>query len=346
MERSPQWRDGKFRNVYERIDAPLFTTMRKFFFGGSKYRKPTAPIPTETRRAADYAEPPASGLRVTWLGHSVLLVEIDGLRILIDPVWADNVSFVPLMGPKRFYPSPLAASEIPEVDAVLLSHDHYDHLDSAMVRELSRRKARFIAPLGVGMHLVGWGVPEQQIEEFDWWESVTIGPLTLTAVPARHFSGRGLRDQGQTLWCGWTLVTDKHRVYYAGDTAMQDAFVEIGERYGPFELTMIEIGAYDALWADVHLGPEQAVRAHQLVRGDVMLPVHWGLFDLALHGWTEPIERFLVAARDAGVRVAVPRPGGRIEPAHIEPVQRWWPSVPWQTVDEAPVRSSGVSPAL
>ena len=346
MERSPQRRDGKFRNVHERIDGPLFTTLRKFFFGGSKYRKPNAPIATEARLSADYDEAPSSGLRVTWLGHSTLIVEIDGLRVLIDPVWAEYASIAPVVGPKRFYPPPLPLAELPAVDVVLLSHNHYDHLDRAMIRELARRDTRFIVPLGVATPLEHWGVRENQVAEFDWWESVTVGPLTMTAVPARHFSGRGIRDQGQSLWCGWTLITDQHRVYYSGDTAMQDAFVEIGERLGPFELTVIEAGAYDALWADVHLGPEQAVRAHQLVRGDVMLPVHWGLFDLAIHGWTEPIERVLVAASAAGVRVAAPRPGGRVEPARLDPVNRWWPSLPWQTADEAPVRSSGISPAV
>ena len=346
MQRSRQWRDGKFRNVHERVDGPYLEMLRKLLFNASAHRRPTAPIATEARTARDYVVPPATGLRVTWLGHSTLLVEIDGLRVLIDPVWSVRASVTPIAGPKRFYPSPLSLAELPAIDVVLLSHDHYDHLDAATVKELARSGARFVVPLGLGAHLVKWRVREEQILEYDWWESTTIGGVTLTAVPARHFSGRGLRDQGQSLWCGWTLITDRHRVYYAGDTAMQEEFVEIGERLGPFELTIIEVGAYDALWADVHLGHEQAVRAHQLVRGDVLLPVHWGLFDLAMHGWTEPIERVLVAASAAGIRVAAPRPGGRVEPAALSAVERWWPTLPWQTAAEAPVRSTGVDPAF
>ncbi len=153
----------------------------------------------------------------------------------------------------------------------------------------------------------------------------------------------GVGDADRTLWAGWAITSNEHRVYYSGDTSLDDFMMEIGDRLGPFDLTMIEVGAYDALWADVHLGPEQAVRAHQLVRGDVMLPVHWGLFDLALHGWTEPIERVLVAASKAGVRVATPRPGERVEPGALLPQSEWWPSIAWQTVEQAPAWSSGVS---
>jgi L-ascorbate metabolism protein UlaG (beta-lactamase superfamily) len=228
------------------------------------------------------------------------------------------------------------------VDAVVISHDHYDHLDVPTVKALAARGARWVVPLGVGAHLRAWGVPEARITELDWWEAARVGDLTLTATPARHFSGRGLGDADRTLWAGWAIAGPAHRVFYSGDTALHEEFAEIGRRLGPFDLTMIESGAYDALWADVHLGPEQAVLAHRLVRGDVMLPVHWGLFDLALHGWTEPMERVLVAARRAGVRVASPRPGGMVEPSALGAVERWWPAVPWRTAEEAPAWSSGV----
>jgi L-ascorbate metabolism protein UlaG (beta-lactamase superfamily) len=343
IERSPQWRDGKFRNRLERIDGPIWRSFGEFFFGGSKHRRPTEPIPVEPRTARDYATPPASGLRVTWLGHSSTLVEIGGARLLIDPVWAERASFVSFAGPKRFYPPPLPLAELPGVDAIVLSHDHYDHLDEALVRSLVSRGLHWITPLGVGDWLSRWGVPASDVTELDWWEATQVAGVTLTATPARHFSGRRIGSTDRTLWSGFAIATQEHRVYYAGDTAMQNEFAEIGQRLGPFDLTMIEIGAYDKLWPDVHLGPEQAMLAHRLVRGNVMLPLHWGLFDLALHGWTEPIERVLAAAARDGVRVATPRPGGMVELARLRPVERWWPALPWRTADEAPIRSTGTS---
>jgi L-ascorbate metabolism protein UlaG (beta-lactamase superfamily) len=342
-ERSPQWRDGRFRNRLPRVDAPMKRMLTEFVFGGSEYRTPDAPMTVVARRRADYDAPPASGLRVSWLGHSTLLLEIDGRRVLIDPVWGQRASPFTFLGPERFFAPPLPLDELPAVDVVVISHDHYDHLDLPTVKALAARGARFAVPLGVGAHLRRWGVPERNLRELDWWEADTLAGLTLTATPARHFSGRGLDDAGRTLWAGWTIGGPRHRAYYSGDTALDDAMADIGARLGPFDLTMIEVGAYDAMWADVHLGPEQAVRAHQLVRGDVMLPVHWGLFDLALHGWTEPMERVLVAAAAAGVRVAAPRPGDRVEPASLGAPVRWWPTVPWRSVQEAPAWSSGVA---
>ncbi len=341
-ERSPQWRDGAFRNRRPRVDGPALRMLAGFAFGGSDFRAPGAPPPVAARRAADYRVPPASGLRVTWLGHSTLLLEIDGRRVLVDPVWGERASPFTFAGPRRFFAPPLPLAELPPLDAVVVSHDHYDHLDMPTVRALAARRVRWIVPLGVGAHLARWGVAERDVAELDWWQGARVGGLTITATPARHFSGRGLGDAGRTLWAGWAVAGPAHRVFYSGDTALHDEFVEIGRRLGPFDLTMIEAGAYDALWVDVHLGPEQAVRAHQLVRGGVMLPVHWGLFDLALHGWTEPIERVLVAARAAGVRVATPRPGDMVEPAALGPPARWWPAVPWRTAAEAPAYSTGV----
>ncbi|CAA9335288.1 MAG: Outer membrane protein romA [uncultured Gemmatimonadaceae bacterium] len=345
-ERSPQWRGGRFVNRLPRVETAGGRAASEFLFGGSDYRVPSAPIPVVRRAAADYVRPPASGLRVTWLGHSTLLLEIDGRRVLIDPVWGERASPFPFLGPKRFFAPPLPLAELPAIDAVVISHDHYDHLDLPTVKALVGRGVRWVVPLGVGAHLAAWGVPERDVTELDWWEAAQVAGLALTATPARHFSGRGLDDAARTLWAGWAIAGPAHRVFYSGDTALHDEFVAIGERLGPFDLTMIEAGAYDAMWADVHLGPEQAVLAHRLVRGGVMLPVHWGLFDLALHGWTEPMERVLVAADAQRVRVAAPRPGDMVEPAALGPVARWWPAVPWERVAEAPVWSSSVDHLL
>ena len=343
VERSPHWRDGRFRNRRVRVDGPFVRTMRTFLFGGSPHRTPDAPVPIVRRGAADFATPPASGLRVTWLGHSTTLIEIDGQRVLTDPMWSERASPFGFLGPTRFFAPPLPFAELPPIDVVLISHDHYDHLDMATVRALAGRGTRFVVPLGLGAHLQAWGVPVDSILELDWWDAVAVGGLTLTATPSRHFSGRGLTDAYRTLWAGWSIAGPRHRVWYSGDTALDDTMREVGARLGPFDLTMIEVGEYDGLWPDVHLGPEQAVRTHRLVGGRVMLPVHWATFDLALHGWTEPIERVLVAAAAEGVRVATPHPGESIEPATLGAQRRWWPALRWRTVREAPAFSTGVA---
>lgn len=342
FDTSPQWRDGRFRNRLPRIDGPMSKILREFFFGGSKHRKPRAPIVTEHRMSADYAAAPTTGLRVTWLGHSTTLLEIDGVQLLIDPVWCERVSPFSFAGPKRFFAPPLSLDQLPDVDAVVLSHDHYDHLDASFVRAMATRVKRWITPLGVGRHLRQWGVASAKIEELDWWDTTRLRDVTLTATPARHFSGRGLGTTDRTLWSGWAITGPAHRVYYAGDTAMQREFEEISQRLGPFDLTMIEVGAYDPLWPDVHIGPEQAVRAHTLVRGGAFLPLHWGTFDLALHPWTEPMERVLAAGEREGVRVLTPRPGQMIEPTNAGPVERWWPEVPWRSAHDAPIVSTGM----
>ena len=343
MKASPQWKDGRFRNLLDRQDAPLLKSLAQWA-RGAEHTVPDEPPPIEARSRGDFSTPPPVGLRITWLGHSTTLVEIDGHRLLLDPVWSERASPVSWAGPKRFHPPPLPLAELPPVDAVIISHDHYDHLDHRTIVSLRDRVPLFVVPLGVGAHLERWGISATRIVELDWWGKTTIGSLTVTATPARHFSGRSIamRDRDATLWAGWAICGLEHRVYYSGDTAMFADFSEIGNRLGPFDASLIEVGAYDALWADVHLGPEQAIEAHRLVRGGVLIPVHWGTFDLALHPWTEPVERLLVAAARAGTRVAIPRPGQTVAPTDPAPVAPWWPAVPWRTAEEAPVVSTGL----
>jgi L-ascorbate metabolism protein UlaG (beta-lactamase superfamily) len=265
-----------------------------------------------------------TGLRVTWFGHSSSLVEIDGARILIDPMWGERASPVPRVGPRRWYAPPIALADLPPVDAVVLSHDHYDHLDRGTIAAIRHWPSRFIVPLGLGARLVRWGVAAEQITELDWWERTTVGAIDVVATPARHASGRALLDRDRTLWCGYALVGPSHRVYYSGDSGPFDALADIGPRLGPFDLTLIQAGAYNTSWPDWHLDPEDAVRLHQSVGGRVMLPVHWGLFNLAFHGWSEPIERVLAAASASGITVATPRPGEPFEPALVAPPNAWW----------------------
>lgn len=337
---SPQFRGGRFVDTLPRVEPDVWQALWRWL-GGNEHGTPAEPPPVLARTTAEL-EAPTAGVRVTWLGHSTLLVDLESRRVLIDPVFSERCSPSRFVGPRRFHPVPLALEALPRVDAVLISHDHYDHLDHPSVLALTARGVPFIVPLGVGAHLEYWGVPAEQIIELDWWQQSRVAGLTVVATPARHFSGRGL-GADQTLWAGFAILGDERRAYYSGDTALFEGFAQIGERLGPFDVAMIEVGAYNALWADVHLGPEQAIQAHRAVRAELLVPVHWGTFELALHSWVEPIERTLAAARAAGVEVATPRPGQSIDTAAPPDPERWWPaSVPWQTAAEAPVVSSGL----
>jgi L-ascorbate metabolism protein UlaG (beta-lactamase superfamily) len=340
MESSPQWGDGVFVNP-----QPLWNDawgMLTGVFASSAETRPTTAVPVEAVDPLALAIPPATGLRVTWLGHSTLLVEVDGWRVLTDPVWGPRTSPVSWIGPERWYEPPIALSDLPPIDAVVLSHDHYDHLDYPTIVAMKDWDTTFVVPLGVGAHLEYWGVPVERIQELDWWDAILVDGLEITCTPARHASGRTLTDQDATLWAGYAFVGPEHRVFFSGDTGLFPALADIGAKLGPFDLTMIEAGAYNQAWPDWHLGPEQAVRAHQMVGGRVMLPIHWGLFDLAYHGWTEPIERTLVAADAAGVQVLAPRPGQSVEPSRPPVFERWWPEVAWETAEQHPVVATGI----
>ena len=345
VQQSPQYRDGAFQNVLPRIDSAFSAAaIWAFYTDQTPAQTPEAPLATVERTAEDFATLRDS-LRVTWLGHSTLLIELDSARILIDPVWGERVSPSRFIGNRRFAPMPLALDDLPQIDAVVISHDHYDHLDMPTIRQLGAHVPQWVVPLGVGAHLEHWGVAPEAITEMDWWESVSVAGLELVSTPARHFSGRFLNDQSATLWSGWAILGRDQRVFYSGDTALTPSFSEVGDRYGPFDLTIIESGAYDASWSDVHLGPEQAVVAHQMVRGRVMMPVHWGMFDLAMHGWTEPAERVRAAAATLGIPVAFPRPGESVTP-EAYPTEPWWPDQPWKTAAESPAISTGLPDSL
>ena len=261
---------------------------------------------------------------MTWLGHATALVEIDGVRILTDPVWSERVSPSEWLGPRRFFPPPLPLEELPPIDAVVVSHDHYDHLDMRTIEALAARGARFLVPLGVGAHLEAWGVPPSQSDELDWDESRLVGHVTATFAPARHFSGRSLTGRDATLWGSWVLAGPEHRVYFSGDSGYFDGFREIGAAHGPFDATLMSVASYGPTWPHVHMTPEELVQAHVEIRGGVFIPVHWATFNLAFHDWNEPIRRASAAAAAAGVKVLAPRPGESIEPAAAPRIPEWW----------------------
>ncbi|KPH97283.1 hypothetical protein OK074_6569 [Actinobacteria bacterium OK074] len=345
MRRSPHFVNGVFVNPEGTRTRPSGGTgveMAKLYLQKEARvrRAPGGTIPVHPTTLADLAKPPASGLRVTWMGHSSVLAEIDGHRVLFDPVWGERCSPFAFAGPKRLHPVPVPLQALGPVDVVVISHDHYDHLDLPTIKALADTDTLFAVPLGVGAHLEHWGVSETRLRELDWNESTKIGGLTLTATPARHFCGRGLRNPQHTLWASWSVVGDEHRIYHSGDTGYFDGFKDIGAAHGPFDATMIQIGAYSEFWPDIHMTPEEGVRAHlDLQQGrphGVLLPIHWGTFNLAPHAWAEPGEWTKDAAQDAGQAVALPRPGEPFEPAGTVPSDPWWQAVsapidrPWR----------------
>ncbi len=333
VQKSPQFADGKFRNPVEThmMETGKYPEMLANQFFGDEIRVPVQTPPVVALNAASFAEAPASGLRITWIGHATTLVEIDGYRVLFDPVFSDVVSPISWLGPGRFFPPPVSIADLPDIDAVVISHDHYDHLDYASILELAAKTKHFIVPLGVGAHLDAWDIPAGQIVELDWWqETVSGGALKIISTPARHYSGRGLTDGDTQLWSSWSIVGLKHRVFYSGDTGYMPLFKEIGAKLGPFDAAIVKAGAYDKTWAQIHMMPEDAVRVAKDVRGKLIIPVHWGTYNLAQHGWTEPIERMLVAAKAANMAIAAPRAGEFVEPHAPPEVERWWPDIPWK----------------
>lgn len=331
IQTSPHSADGHFRNArplgdFNWGDVWHFLGQRLF---GEQIRRPPARLPVVPVHPASFTTPPPPGLRAIWLGHSSVLIEMDGLRFLLDPIFSDYASPFQWIGPKRFAPPPIALSELPPIDAVLISHDHYDHLDMHTVQYLATRGSHFLVPLGIGAHLEAWGILASQITDLDWWESHRLGQITFVCTPSQHYSGRGLFDRMETLWASWAALGPRHRVFYSGDTGFSDHFQHIGQRFGPFDLSVVKIGAYGPsdYWRDVHIDPEEAIRAHLDVQARVLLPVHWATFGLGLHDWDEPIKRTLKTARENKVELVTPRLGELLTVGQTFRSSTWWEQV-------------------
>jgi L-ascorbate metabolism protein UlaG (beta-lactamase superfamily) len=339
MQASPLWAGDRFQNKHPMLPnlrgptVPM-PSLKDFLCGGER-RVPRGPLPSMNPLEA-WAAKPQSGLRVTWLGHSTMLIEIGGVRILTDPVWGPRASPSAIVGPKRFQAVPVSLREMPPVDVVIVSHDHYDHLDYPTIRALAKTNVPFVTSLGVGAHLEYWGVSPERIVELDWWETHTVPntEVVLTAAPSQHFSGRGLKGRNSTLWSSFAMRSPKHAVFFSGDTGLTTEYQSIRERLGPFDVVMLEIGAFYPAWGDIHLGPDNAVKAHAMLGGSFM-PVHWGTFSLAMHPWDQPAERLLELAPQLGAELLMPILGQPVEPGNADIFRAWW-----RGVDSVPLPAS------
>ncbi|WP_140634125.1 MBL fold metallo-hydrolase [Methylibium rhizosphaerae] len=320
-----QARDGKYHNVVPR-QAPGFTKMLAIAWRVLTRKPdttvPRGPVPVQPLTAAALADAPDASL--FRLGHSTLLLKLRGELWLTDPVFSERASPFQWMGPKRFHESPIGIDELPPIKGVILSHDHYDHLDHAAIMKLAPKVDVFITPLGVGDRLVDWGVDPAKVRQLDWWQETSVAGVRLVAAPAQHFSGRGLTDGDRTLWASWVILADGLRLFFSGDTGYHADFATIGERFGPFDVTLLETGAYDEQWPDVHMQPEQTLQAHRDLRGRWLMPVHNGTFDLAMHAWDEPFDRIEALAAAGGIALATPAMGERLSLRQPHAGQRWW----------------------
>lgn len=308
---STQFHGERFQNTPPYVSNLSFIGEMKAWMG-DEVREPTFEVPVEKIAPSELSQPVPPGLRARWLGHASVLLEVDGVRIMTDPVLSRRVSPFQFVGPARLHAAPIAIADLKNVDAVVISHDHFDHLDMETIQALGRGGTHFFVGLGIGAHLERWGVPAAQVHDMDWWERAEVRGVAIHCVPARHYSGRKSMDNS-TLWSSWMIRGPQHSVYFSGDTGYAGHFKEIRARLGSPELALLKIGAYGDTWADIHMTPESAVRAHRDLGAAVMLPVHWATFNLAYHAWDEPILRALKAAQSEGVRMITPHPGEKYE---------------------------------
>ena len=334
MQQWALYKDGAFTNEEPTEVGGSPGAMWEFIFGNGALIVPNCALPLFEQGPAVLARAPASGLRITWLGHSSTLVEIDGKRVLTDPMWSERASPSSAVGPQRFHPPPIPLADLPPIDAVVVSHDHYDHLDMATIQALAQRGVVMHVPLGIGAHLDRWGVPAAQIVEHVWWQESDIGGgVRIISTPSRHFSGRGLLNRNSTLWTSWSLVGPQHRVFFSGDSGQTPAFACIGERFGPFDVAMLEIGEWHPSWGTIHMGPDGALKAFQALGARRLFPVHWATFALGLHAWSEPAETLVTHGEALGVHPLTPMLGQPVEPTEDPDTPRWWRSLPPTTKD-------------
>ena len=330
MQNSPQYKDGEFVNP---IDAPMMAPgstwpyIKKRFFSERIDVEPTGELPLKSLQRNDWTAVDKDELSFAWLGHSSILIALDGKTVLVDPVLEERASPFTWVGPKRFHPPPVKAEDLAPIDVVLITHDHYDHLEKPTIRQLKDKTGLFLVPLGIGELLEDWGVTPEKVVEIDWWEHHKVGSLNFTATPAVHYARRGLFDGDERLWCSWSVQGRNRKFFISGDSGYYDDFKKVGQELGPFDVTFLKVGSYDDMWKQIHMLPEEAVQQHRDLNGDILVPLHWATFDLALHPWYEPIERTLTAARKTDVKVIAPIIGEKVDSSQLPEDNPWWRSV-------------------
>ncbi|TGK98235.1 MBL fold metallo-hydrolase [Leptospira levettii] len=300
----------------------FFSLFVKFMFGGDKYQKPSVKLPEEKPNFQEFLKPDES-IKFIWFGHSTFLVNIEGTILLFDPVFSGSAAPFAFMV-KRFQDAVVKLEELPKIDYIIISHDHYDHLDMETIDFFKAKDTRFLTPLGVTSHLKEWGIPEDRLTELDWWEKFTIGKIQIVCTPAQHFSGRRGMNGNQTLWSSWTVIGEKERFYFSGDSGYDIHFKQIGDTYGPFDLTFIENGQYNPMWEAVHVLPEQTAKAHLDLKGKRLVPVHWGMFNLSLHSWYEPAENIERESKKYNIDLMTPKFGQLVKLKEPNLLERWW----------------------
>ncbi|WP_378952282.1 MBL fold metallo-hydrolase [Pelosinus sp. sgz500959] len=327
FRQSPNYKHNRFVNeilTVMHMDAKTLVTTLRDFIKGNPQGRPSGSIPMKSLYTDDSQDEEQT--KVTWFGHSTVLLEIEGKKLLLDPMFSQSPSPFPLFGAKRYSTTlPMALEDLPFIDIVLLSHDHYDHLDYPSIMRLKDKVGQFYVPLGVENHLERWGINPEKIKKHDWWNESEFLGLRLIATPTRHFSGRGLFDRNATLWCSWVIIGKQSKIYFSGDGGYGPHFKKIGDTYGPFDLTLMECGQYNERWSAIHMLPEESVHAHFDVKGNIMIPIHWAAFSLALHDWTDPIERVTKRAKERNISISTPKIGESVVVGGSEyPSSIWW----------------------
>ncbi|MGB0869721.1 MAG: MBL fold metallo-hydrolase [Flavobacteriales bacterium] len=320
--------EGKFLN--EDPEAKVDMSFGNFFKMIKAYIKPNPHTIPEHNIAVEHVDSltltQTTEANLVWFGHSSFLLQLEGNNILLDPMFSEVPAPYPFLGNKRFSKElPIEIKKLPKIDAIILSHDHYDHLDFESIKQLNEKVEHFFVPLGISSHLKKWGVPAEKIHELNWWDEANFGNLTLACTPAQHFSGRGLTDGGNTLWSSWVIKTKSTNLFFSGDTGYNTHFTEIGNKYGPFDMALMECGQYNELWSKIHMMPEETAQAAKDVKANKFIPIHWGAFKLALHDWRDPIKRVSTKAKELDLNLISPKIGEMVSIHTVEPKEdMWW----------------------